>query len=172
MANYTVELHTMVEDWGYTLFPADHYYNFSNLTEDEMKDLEENFYKHYYYREIGMETPGRFLKYLGNTWYVLGQKYDKLFGIYKTEFTDDDIYTNNAVKSNSQANFLDSPQSQVNLPTEDEPGFLTNTTQANGSQTGLIGKSKYEVQRDYADKLRYIYFEFIKEFDNLFMQIF
>lgn len=167
MSKYTVELHTMVEDWGYNIwnFP----FTLNNLTTEEIERLKELFMQKYYFREIGLETPKLFMKYFQNKWNMLCLKYDKLFGIYKDNFAGNDLYSNNTANSESEAKFLDTPQSQMVTP--EEPGYLTNMTKAKGTSSGLINKSKYEIQRDYADKLRFIMFEMIDECETLFMQL-
>ena len=167
MSKYTQELHEIIADgvniWNFS-------FTLSNLTEAEITQLKDMFERHYYFREIGLETPALFCKYLENRWIELCYKYYKLFGIYKDSFTGDDLYANNSVESESQATFLDTPQSPI--VTEDMEGYATNVTKASGSTKGLNNKTKYEVQREYADKLRFIMTEMIQECEPLFMQIF
>lgn len=167
MSKYTQELHEIIAEgvniWDFT-------FDLSNLTGTEITQLKDLFEKHYYFREIGLETTALFCKYFENKWVELCYKYNKLFGIYKDSFTGDDLYANNTVNSDSEATFLDTPQSPIN--TESMAGYATNITKAKGSTSGLTNKTKYEVQREYADKLRFIMIEMINECEPLFMQIF
>lgn len=169
MAKYTVELYKLINEWGYDIW--DFTWSIPNLTSDQITQLKDLFVDKYYFREIGLETPDLFLKYFQNKWNLLCYKYNILFGIYNENFTGDDLYSNNTVKSKSEAKFLDTPQSEIQMPTETDPGYLTNLTRAEGNSTGLTGKSKYEIQRDYADKMRFIMYEMIDECEPLFIQL-
>lgn len=74
MANYTVELRTIQKD--YNIFQDINYNLYNN---DLKKDFEEKFINHFYYREIGFETVGRFVKELESSLNMIYPYYKHLY---------------------------------------------------------------------------------------------
>ena len=63
MANYTMTISEMLSNpITKNIFPST--YDFYLDDEQARKDFEEKFIKHYYYREIGFETPFMFIQKL------------------------------------------------------------------------------------------------------------
>ena len=73
MATYTIELRTLIEDYGYRLFD-----NYAFYTDDkEVKaDFEKLFIETFYFHEIGCETPERFK-------WMLKAKLNRIMPYYK-----------------------------------------------------------------------------------------
>ena len=58
MANYTMEIRQMIDEPLIGLFTFN--YDFYSDDKETKKEFERLFIEHYYFREIGFETPERF----------------------------------------------------------------------------------------------------------------
>lgn len=132
----------------------------------QLKTLFVNTYK---YHEIGFETIARWLDELNDKIFDLSIKYTPLFNVFNTEFTNDQIYNNFIGTTENEQKFYQTPQSQISNNMND---YLTNQTNTNDSENRLVGLTMAEAREIYADKLRYLYHEFVAECRNLFMEIF
>ena len=74
MANYTIELRTILEN-NVNIFD----FNYPIFDESYRAKFEENFINHFYYREIGFETISRFKHHLKTELNILMPYYNKLY---------------------------------------------------------------------------------------------
>lgn len=81
MASYTMTIEEMIKNnLTKNIFPE--YYEFYNDDEKSRKEFEDKFIRHYYYREIGFETPFMFIQKL-ETHLLVNMPYWKQ--LYQTE---------------------------------------------------------------------------------------
>lgn len=93
MATYTIELGTLIER-GYDIFDFDY-----PLFDDDYKlELETKIVDKFYYREIGMETPDRFKRYLRSKMQIIMPYYNNL---YKSTLIELDIFSNEEGRNHS-----------------------------------------------------------------------
>lgn len=133
-----------------------------------LNQLKTLFEQTYMYREIGVETIAKWLDLLKYKVYDLSIKYTPLFTAYADEYDNDDIYVNNTGDYESEQKFYDTPQSQLVAGKD----YLTTQTNNSGSEKRLTNMTKAEAREIYANKLRFLYHEFVKECKNLFMGVF
>lgn len=130
MADYTIELRTIVEN-GTPIFdfPYDFY--------DESKRLqfEENFIRHFYFREIGCETIDRFKWYLADKMRVVFPYYNELFKSASIKYDVLDNYKltetyTRIVESNNKGGGVSSTVGRLTdeQKTETDESRTTNTT--------------------------------------------
>lgn len=86
MAAYTIELREVVNH--YPIFPVA--YDFYN--EHKRREFEENFIRHFYFREIGCETPERFIHYLEDKMRTVFPYYNELMKTAEIEYSVLDNY--------------------------------------------------------------------------------
>lgn len=87
MARYTVELRTIV-DSGFNIF--DFPYSFYDDT--KKAEFQQRFIDHFYFREIGAETVGRFKHYLADTFHLKLPYYNELFRTALIEYNRTENY--------------------------------------------------------------------------------
>lgn len=159
MAKYTMELNEVINltnifDFKYEIYAP-----------DKKQDLETKFINHYYFREIGVETIGRFKFKLKERWLLIIEKYNKLWRASQKEI---EVYSNNSGTSSNKTEFDEMPGS----PPTGIPEYVTTRTRNEGQSKSLTGMSEIEALTQYIQKLTDITTLFLKEFDSLFMQIF
>lgn len=131
--------------------------------------LEELFMRYFRYREIGDETLTRWAQHWEDTWVELCYKFKYLFKTYNDTYLSTDIIDNNNLTVDRDVKFQDTPQSAISTSTS----YLTSRTQENTELHGrTLTKPKYELVNNYEKDRRYPYFEWIKECEPLFMQLF
>lgn len=86
MANYTIDIHSMVKDKNFKIFSFD--YDFYTDDVEIKKKFEQKFIDRYLFHEIGFETIGRFKHYLKTTLNEIAPYYKQL---YKSEMRAKDI---------------------------------------------------------------------------------
>lgn len=135
--------------------------------------LEELWFKHYRYREIGAETIERWLNYLYDTWSELCYKYHEMFEIFEHDFNyllDNKIIDNNDLKVVRDSLYQDTPQSALQSETDI---YATSKTKELTELAGrTLTKPKYELLSEYTKRIRHIYWEWIEDSEVLFMQVF
>ena len=135
--------------------------------------LEELWFKHYRYREIGAETIERWLNYLYDTWSELCYKYHEMFEIFEHDFNyllDNNIIDNNDLQVIRDSLYQDTPQSALQTETDI---YATSKTRESTQLSGrTLTKPKYELLSEYAKRIRHIYWEWIEDSEVLFMQVF
>lgn len=80
MANYTIELKDVIKEHNIFAF------NYPFYDESKRKEFEEKFIKHFYFREIGVETVDRFIFYLEEKFNTVFPYYNELFKTSKIEY--------------------------------------------------------------------------------------
>lgn len=73
MSNYTIELRDLIQERNIFGF------NYPFYDEKKRPEFEERFIKHFYFREIGCETPDRFIHYLEDKMNTVFPYYNELF---------------------------------------------------------------------------------------------
>lgn len=86
MANYTIDIHSMVKDKNFKIFSFD--YDFYTNDAEIKKKFEQKFIDRYLFHEIGFETIGRFKHYLKSTLNEIAPYYRQL---YESEMRAKDI---------------------------------------------------------------------------------
>ena len=113
MANYTIELHKLIE-MGFKL-PLDEYPIFD---ENHRATLNDKIIAHYYFREIGQETPSRFafnlrrkmneiMPYYNQLYESEMIKYDPLFTTYFTSLKETEKHGQGKIYSDNDRNRID-----------------------------------------------------------------
>lgn len=97
MANYTMELRTLINDYGN---PFDHI-EYEHYNNSYKKKFEEKFIKHFYFREIGVETIERFIH---NLECKLNEIYPYYKHLYSTTTYDYDPILNYNVEEEIKRN--------------------------------------------------------------------
>ena len=147
--------------------------SFDLPTETDVSKVKQLFENTYLYYEIGVETVSRFLDRLKAKVYDLCLKYRPLMSVY-ADFSDDDIYSNYQGISENQSKYFKTPQTQIvqaDLP-ESSDKYLTEQTNNLTKEKRLAGMTKASAREEYADSLRFLYHEFVKECKTLFMEVF
>ena len=128
MANYTMTIAEMMGDkLTQDIFPSD--YEFYVDDEQARKSFEDKFIKHYYYREIGFESPFMFIQKL-ESHLLLNMPYWKQ--LYQTELEARDI------------NFLlnkDLKESFIREIESENQTSGTNTTQQNATSSNTVSQT-------------------------------
>lgn len=146
MAKYTIELRALMDDPAararldaamstYPLYapPAE-----TAAEIPTREELNERLLNHYKYREIGFETPGRFLEELKNTMHVIMPRYNELFKTVVTmadipnPFDSVDMVETFEQTNTNQATTTDRGSTTTNTTAEDE---TTDTAETNTAQT-------------------------------------
>ena len=196
MATYTMELREML-DQGLTLFDFDY-----DLYQNAYKPiLEEKIKRHFYFWEIGQETPARFKHMfqtvfkeelpLFNAYY---KALDREFDFINSKNVIEDILNSktegsSSASSNTTLNnlFSDTPQSRVNLNNPEHITNITNntgtdatagesdtetTTTNNRTEQGLWRMSEIELLGIYKEKMFDVDKLFINALEKCFLQVF
>ena len=194
MANYTIELRTILEN-NVNIFD----FNYPIFDESYRAKFEENFINHFYYREIGFETISRFKHHLKTELNILMPYYNKLYTSQGLEQRIPDNYdvtetferntTGSKTGVNEDVNkqlFSDTGRKRVDINGIDYVSTInkeTNSTTSNindennerwtrkmqgniGVQTDADAIIKYESSLKNVDLLVF------NELEKLFMQIF
>lgn len=159
MSRYTLELYQMV-DFGYDLFGFD--YDFYDNA--KKADLQDKFYEHFKFNEIGSETPERFLDRFKSRWLEVIPKYSKMFETNERLFGEIDILTNYSTES--QTSFNDTPKGEIEFDNIHATAITKTKTK------GYTGTTGVQLLKDFNQNFINILDEFFKEFQNLFMQIY
>lgn len=136
-----------------------------NVNLDDIKDM---FVAKYKYREIGVETVSLWLDYLNNKVILLNKEYTNLFNAFSSQYTDADIYANSTGDFNNSQKRYATPQTQI----DQVENYLTEQVDSSGNESYLRGMTKAHARAEYLAGLREIYYEYINEFDELFMGVF
>lgn len=80
MSNYTIELRDIVQERNIFNF------NYPFYDEKKRPEFEQDFIKHFYFREIGCETPDRFIHYLEDKMITVFPYYNKLLEASTIEY--------------------------------------------------------------------------------------
>lgn len=138
MAEYTVELRDVVSEHNIFAFPYPFY------DERKRKDFQDAFIRHFYFREIGVKTPERFIFHLWDKMVTVFPYYNELLKTAELEYSVLDNYnvtetfTRNMEKL-EKASGVFSSRGQV-LDNSEQTGTTkdTETTTSNGvsDQTG------------------------------------
>ena len=194
MANYTIELRTILEN-NVNIFD----FNYPIFDESYRAKFEENFINHFYYREIGFETISRFKHHLKTELNILMPYYNKLYtsqGLEQRILDNYDVtetFERNVTGSKTGINensnkqlFSDTGRKRVDINDIDYVSTInkeTNNTTSNvndennerwtrkmkgniGVQTDADAIMKYESSLKNVDLLLF------DELEKLFMQIF
>lgn len=86
MANYTIDIHSMLKDKNFKIFSFE--YDFYTDDIEIKKKFEQKFIDRYLFHEIGFETIGRFKHYLKTTLNEIAPYYKQL---YESEMRAEDI---------------------------------------------------------------------------------
>ena len=146
MANYTIELKEIVKS-GYNIF--DFPYEFYD--EHKRREFEQNFIRHFYFREIGCETVDRFKLYLEDKMRTVFPYYNKLFETTLIEYnildnyymkestttTRENIGKSHGVSSTIGQNFEDQQSTTKDSRTTDTEG----TSKQNASETSETNRN-------------------------------
>lgn len=87
MATYTIELRTLIEN-GVEIFD----FNYPFYDESKRHDFEQDFIRHFYFREIGQETIDKFKYYLEDKFKTVFPYYNKLLEASEVEYNLLDHY--------------------------------------------------------------------------------
>lgn len=131
-------------------------------------DIKEYFVYEYNYHEIAFETIAKWLYYLNAKVNLLSKKYTNLFTAFNTQYGDADIYSNNLGEFETSNKLYSTPQTQI----DGTGDYLTQQQDNTGSESYLRGMTKAEAREIYVNKLRNIYYEYIREFKDLFFKLF
>lgn len=132
---------------------------------DKIKSM---FKAEYLYNEIALETIAKFITYLENKVILLNDKYTNLFNAFKTPFTEDDIYANNTGNSKLTNKLYRTPQTQIG----ETGSYLSEQQDTEGEENFLRGMTKAEAREQYIENIRNVYYDYVREFRDLFMKIY
>lgn len=200
-AQYTTELRTLINSGLITenqLFAALNI----DCTEAESTELKTLIINHFYLREIGAETPDRFLHYFNDVLRIHCPEYNRLYNALKTEL---DLFSNEQYKMtieahqtgekegettheiNTEEKGKDTPFTQVLSPSTDymskygarsesDTISLTDSTAQNAFSTtnfnGLKGKTFAEAFNDYRKNIITINNLWLGWLEDCFMRVF
>lgn len=140
-----------------------------NLPENvNLQDIKDMFVAKYKYREIGVETIALWLDLLKDKVTLLNKEYTNLFNAFSSQYTDSDIYANSTGNFDNSQKRYTTPQTQLNQI----DNYLTEQVDSSGNESYLRGMTKAHARAEYLAGLREIYFEYVSEFNNLFMGVF
>ena len=108
MAQYTVELRELIEN-GVDIFS----FNYPIYDENHREELEKKIINHYYFREIGFETVGRFKHYLSMTMNEIMPKYNRIYKAYAEK--EIEIFANMKTDANEEISTTKTNQGTNNL---------------------------------------------------------
>lgn len=194
MANYTIELRTIIEN-NVNIFD----FNYPIFDESYRATLEDNFINHFYYREIGFETISRFKHHLKTELNILMPYYNKL---YKSQGLEQRILDNYDVTETFERNvtgsktgvnensnkqlFSDTGRKRVDINDIDYVSTInketnnttSNVNDENNERWSRTMKGNIGVQTDadaimkYENSLKNVDLLLFEELEKLFMQIF
>lgn len=195
MAQYTMELREIINDLGINIFNFEY-----ELDKSLSKEyFEKMFIKHFYFREIGVETVERFIFSLDERLNLLLPTYNKLFMSQNLEQRILDNYDvtekferelkstgNTTNESNNKNLFSDTPKKRIDISTND---YVTNISKDSGSSTSnSVGDNKENwvrtmqgnigIQTDadaiekYEKVVRNVLKELFNDLEPLFMQVY
>ena len=185
-ANYTMEVRHL---WSSSSELFDFDYNFYVDDEEKKTAFEKKFYDHYYFDEIGFETPDRFKHRLKTMLNEVQPRYSHLYETTQYEYdplenynVDETITTSGVASSTGLGEGVnyDTPiQPKENY--QKTPSFIneTETTTQNDSETTSERQTKgnigVQTSQDLIQKERAIIVnideDLIKELEQLFMSI-
>lgn len=87
MSNYTIELRKVL-DLGYNIFD----FNYPFYDESKRLEFEQNFIRHFYFREIGVPSVEQFKHYLKDKMFVVFPYYNELFNAANIKYSILDNY--------------------------------------------------------------------------------
>lgn len=143
MANYTVELRTLVEG-GHNIF--DFHYPFYN--EDKRREFEEKFIRHFYFREIGCETVDRFKLYLQDKMTLVFPYYNELFNAAEIEYNVLDNYNikeEYTIEREGKEN-KGSVSSSVGQTYDEQASETKDSSESEGKTTGRTSDSRSDME--------------------------
>lgn len=194
MANYTIELRTILEN-NVNIFD----FNYPIFDESYRATLEENFINHFYYREIGFETISRFKHHLKTELNILMPYYNKLYmsqGLEQRILDNYDVtetFERNVTGSKTGVNensnkqlFSDTGRKRVDINDIDYVSTInketnnttSNVNDENNERWSRTMKGNIGVQTDadaimkYENSLKNVDLLLFEELEKLFMQIF
>ena len=132
MAHFTLELRHIIEN-GVNIFDFD--YDFYDET--AKAKFEQDFIRHFYFREIGTDTVARFKWYLNDKMQTVFPYYNSLFKSATIEYSILDNYNlketySRTVKNDSTTHGINS---QVNQAIDDQTADVTSKTTVDGKTT-------------------------------------
>ena len=194
MANYTIELRTILEN-NVNIFD----FNYPIFDESYRAKFEENFINHFYYREIGFETISRFKHHLKTELNILMPYYNKLYtsqGLEQRILDNYDVtetFERNVTGSKTGINensnkqlFSDTGRKRVDINDSDYVSTInketnnttSNVNDENNERWSRTMKGNIGVQTDadaimkYESSLKNVDLLLFDELEKLFMQIF
>lgn len=194
MANYTIELRTILEN-NVNIFD----FNYPIFDESYRAKFEENFINHFYYREIGFETISRFKHHLKTELNILMPYYNKLYmsqGLEQRILDNYDVtetFERNVTGSKTGVNensnkqlFSDTGRKRVDINDIDYVSTInketnnttSNVNDENNERWSRTMKGNIGVQTDadaimkYENSLKNVDILLFEELEKLFMQIF
>ena len=194
MANYTIELRTILEN-NVNIFD----FNYPIFDESYRAKFEENFINHFYYREIGFETISRFKHHLKTELNILMPYYNKLYtsqGLEQRILDNYDVtetFERNVTGSKTGVNensnkqlFSDTGRKRVDINDIDYVSTInketnnttSNVNDENNERWARTMKGNIGVQTDadaimkYENSLKNVDLLLFEELEKLFMQIF
>lgn len=166
MSKYTAELRTIIAN-NFNIFDFEYTRTAESQAIISNDNLQQGFINHFYFREVGFETLGRFKHKLKTQWLESIANFDKLLVKY-----NEDINTKSNVGSsvNNTSIYNDTPKNALDFG--EQSTHATSITDNKQNTKGYAGITEIELLELYHDKLKDIQTEFYNSFDNLFMQIF
>lgn len=159
MSKYTIELWEVIEA-GYNIFNFD--YNFYD--EAKKQELQDKWFEHFKFHEIGSETVERFMDRLKSKWLLNIEKYSSMFEANERIKNEIDILSN--YNTESKVVFNDTPKGEIDFDNKHATNYTVSQTK------GYTGTTGIQLLKDFNENNVNVYEEFFKEFSSLFMQIF
>ena len=136
MAEYTIELRHVVSRYDIFDFP------YSFYDERRKRDFEEHFIRHFYFREIGSDTPERFKFYLEEKMHTVFPYYNELFKTAQIEYSVLDNYNIKETTTMKRENTgSSSGESYTVGTTTDEQSANSNESRQGQRSTSNTGES-------------------------------
>lgn len=148
MAQYTLTMKQIIEN-KVDIFK----FNYPIFEESYREEFEKKFIKHFYFREIGVETVGRFIFNLDEMLNLIMPRYNKMYKSQRLELRILDNYSVTETFDKSQSNnttgsqeventsnnesknlYSDTPKKKIDIDTTD---FVTNITKDVNRATGV-----------------------------------
>lgn len=194
MANYTIELRTILEN-NVNIFD----FNYPIFDESYRAKFEENFINHFYYREIGFETISRFKHHLKTELNILMPYFNKIYnsqGLEQRILDNYDVtetFERNTTGSKTGINedvnkqlFSDTGRKRVDINDIDYVSTINKETNSSTSNVNDENNERWTrkmkgnigVQTDadaiikYESSLKNVDLLVFNELEKLFMQIF
>lgn len=134
----------------------------------DLDDIKSYFVYEYNYYEIAFETIAKWLFEMKAKVNLLSKKYTNLFNAFKDNYQNEDIYSNNLGNFETSAKLYRTPQTQI----VDVGDYFSEKQDNSGNESYLRGMTKSEAREIYVNRLRNIYYEYVREFRDLFMKLF